>query len=176
MTEIKFLYTGSNLLQKWNIKSSNKYGDSRVGDFLKVTKSNSPTPNTGSVILSPIGNSFMYTEKSGNNHGNKVFLSFVRTDNIHITKITFYYNRFSIDGDYKAMGRFRIQLLLEDNTWSTQYTIAKNTQYSNTPSERTLINLDFTIEKIGIKLIYDQIDSPLCDMCFSNITITHSVN
>ena len=27
----------------------------------------------------------------------------------------------------------------------------------------------------GIKLIYDEIDSPNCDMCFSNITITHSV-
>ena len=30
------------------------------------------------------------------------------------------------------MGRFRIQLLLEDNTRSTQYTIAKNSQCSDT--------------------------------------------
>ena len=32
------------------------------------------------------------------------------------------------------MGCFRIQLLLDDNTWSTQYTIDKNTQYSDSES------------------------------------------
>ena len=44
------------------------------------------------------------------------------------------------------MGRFRIQLLLEDNIWSTQNTIANNTQYSDTSTDWTLLNLDFTIE------------------------------
>ena len=73
------------------------------------------------------------------------------------------------------MGRFRIQLLLEDNTWSTQYTIAENTQYSDNSTDWTLLNLDFIVEIYGIKLICDQIDKPHADMCFSNITITHSV-
>ena len=73
------------------------------------------------------------------------------------------------------MGRFRIQLLLEDNTWSTQYTIAEITQYSDTSTDWTLLNLDFTVENYGNKLVYDQIDTPHADMCFSNITITHSV-
>ena len=73
------------------------------------------------------------------------------------------------------MGRFRIQLLSEDNTWSTQYTIVKNTQYITTSTERTLLNLDFTIENYGIKLIYDQKDTAHADVCFSKITITHSV-
>ena len=73
------------------------------------------------------------------------------------------------------MGRFRIQLLLEDNTWSTQYIIAKNTQYSVNSTDWSLLNLDFTVEKYGNELIYDQIDTPHADMCFSNITITHSV-
>ena len=73
------------------------------------------------------------------------------------------------------MGRFRIQLSLQDNTWSTQYTIAKNAQYSDTSTDSTLLNLDFTIESYGIKLVYDQIDKLHADMCFSNITITHSV-
>ena len=73
------------------------------------------------------------------------------------------------------MGRFRIELLLENNTWSTQYTIAKNSQYSDNSTDWKLLNLDFTIENYGIKLIYDQIDTPHADMCFSNITITHSV-
>ena len=73
------------------------------------------------------------------------------------------------------MGRFRIQLLLGDNTWSTQYTIGKNTQYSDTSSDWTLLILDFIVGNYGFKLIYDQIDTAHADMCFSNITITHSV-
>ena len=73
------------------------------------------------------------------------------------------------------MGRFRIQFLLEDNTWRTQYTVAKNTHYIDNSTDWTLLNLDFTIENYGIKLIYDQIDKLHADMCFSNITITHSV-
>ena len=73
------------------------------------------------------------------------------------------------------MVRFRIQPLLKINTWSTQYTIAKNTQYSDNSTYWTLINLDFTVENYGVKLILDQIDTPHSDMCFSNITIAHSV-
>ena len=117
----------------------------------------------------------MYIETSSNNNGNNVFASFERTDIIRITNITFYCNRYSSsDSNLRGMGRLRIQLL-EDNTWSTQYTIAKNTQYSNTSTDWTLLNLDFTVESYGIKLIYDQIVTAHADMCFSNITITHSI-
>ena len=73
------------------------------------------------------------------------------------------------------MGCFRIQLLLEDNTWLTVYTIAKNTQKSDTSTEWSLLLLDFTQENYGIKLIYDQIDTAHADMGFSNITSTHSI-
>ena len=105
------------------------------------------------------------------------FCSFERTDIIQKTDITFYFNRFSIltNDSLKSLGRFRIQWLLEDNTWSTQYNIAKNTQCSDNSTYWTLLNLDFTVENYGIKLISDQIDKPHADMCFSNITITHSV-
>ena len=119
----------------------------------------------------------MYIETSSNNHGDSVFCSFERTDIFQITNITFYYNRFSIltNDSLKSMGRFRIQLLLEDNTWSTQHTIDKNTQYSDNSTDWTFVNLDFTVENYGNKLIYDEIDTPHADMCFSNITGTHSV-
>ena len=112
-----------------------------------------------------------------NNNGNNVFVSFQRSDIIQITNITFYFNRFSIltNDSLKSMGRFRIELLVEDNTWSTQYTIAKNTQDSDNSTEWTLSNLDFTVENYGIKLILDQIGTAHADMCFSNITIIHSV-
>ena len=73
------------------------------------------------------------------------------------------------------MGIFRIQLLLEDDTWTTQYTINENSQYSESSTTWSLLNLDFTAENYGIKLVYDRIDSPHADMCFSDITITHSV-
>ena len=74
----------------------------------------------------------------------------------------------------KSMGRFRIELL-GDNTWSTRYNIPKNDRYSDTSTDWTLVNLNFTEENYGVKLIYNQIDTPHADICFSNIIITHSV-
>ena len=72
------------------------------------------------------------------------------------------------------MGRFRIQLLLQDNIWSTQDTIPRNDQYSDTSTDWTLLNLNHTLNIYGIKLSYDQIDTAHADMCFSKITLTHS--
>ena len=178
MTEIKYPNIGSDLLQKWNIKCNNKNNVSKVGDFVKSTKTISPTGHSGATSLPPIGNSFMYIETSSNNHGHeRVFVSWERTDIIQISNITFYYNRFSIltNNSKKSMGRLRIQLLLEDNTWSTRHNIPKNDRYSNSSSQWTLVNLNFTVENYRIRLIYDQIDTPHADICFSNIIITHSV-
>ena len=73
------------------------------------------------------------------------------------------------------MGRFRIQFLLGDNTWSTRYNIPKKDRSSDTSTEWTPVNLNFTEENYGITLIYDEIDTAHADMCFSNFTITHSV-
>ena len=73
------------------------------------------------------------------------------------------------------MGRFRNQLLLEDNTWSTRYNIPKNDRYSDTSADWTKVSLNFTVENYCIKLKYHEIDSLYADMCFSNITKTHSV-
>ena len=166
--------TGGYLLPYWKIICKNNNGKRQ--NFIKSAKTNSPTGNSGATSLPPIGNSFMYIETSSNNNGNNVFASFERTDIIQITNITSYYCRFSTsDKNLRGMGRFRIQLLLEDNIWSTQFTIAKNTQYSDNSSDWTLLNLDFTVENYGIKLIFDQIGTAHADMCFSNITITHSV-
>ena len=97
----------------------------------------------------------MYSETSSSNHGNIVFVSWERTDIIQIFDITIFYIQFSIltIDSLKSMGRLRIQLLLEDNTWSTRYNIPKIDQYSDTSTERTLVNLNFTIENYGIKLI-----------------------
>ena len=169
---------GSYLLPRWKVVCNDKNNNGVTTNFIRATKTNSPTNNSGATSLPPIGTAFLYIETSSNNHGHaRVFVSWERTDIIQISNITFYYNRFSIltNDSLKSMGRFRIQLLLEDNTWSTRYNIPKNDQYSDTSTDWTLVNLYFTIENYGIRLVYDQIDTPHADMCFSNITITHSV-
>ena len=92
----------------------------------------------------------MYIETSGNNHGNNVFVSFERIDIIQISNIAFYYNKFSkSDPIFFSMGRFRIQILLEDNTWSTRYNIQKNDRYSDSSTDWTWVRLlnSFLINK-----------------------------
>ena len=129
-TEIRYPNIGNDLLQKWTIKCNNKNNQSILTYFLKSTKTNSPTGNSGATSLPPIGNAIMYIETSSNNHGNNVYVTWERTDIIQITNISFYYNRFSIsDENLRAMGRFKIQLLLKNNIWTTQFVINENDQY-----------------------------------------------
>ena len=177
-TVMKAGKNGITVLAYWRIVCNDRNNNGKISDFIKSTKTNSPTGNSGATSLPPVGTAFMYIETSSYNIGDSVFVSWERTDILQSSNITFYYNRFSIvtNDSLKAMGRFRIQLLLENDTWSTQYTIAKNSQYSDSSPDWTLLNLNFTVENYGIKLNYDEIDSAHPDMCFSNITITHSVN
>ena len=73
------------------------------------------------------------------------------------------------------MCKFSIQLLLEDKTWSRSYNKAKYDRYSDSSTEWTKLSQNFTVENYGIKLIYCRIDTAHADMCFSKITIPHSV-
>ena len=120
----------------------------------------------------------MYLAISSNNNGHeRVFVSFERTDIIQISKIIFYYKRFSFlkNEVKKSMGRFRIQLILEDKLRSTPHNIHKKDRYSDSSTDWTLVILNFTVKNYGVKLICDQIDTPHADRCFSNIIITHSI-
>ena len=86
----------------------------------------------------------MYFETSANIHGSdNNFVSFQRTDIIQNSKLPFYFNKFSLltNISLKSMGRFRIQLILEDNTWSTLFNILKNDQYSKFSTDWTPVNL-----------------------------------
>ena len=73
------------------------------------------------------------------------------------------------------MDRFRIQIIFEVDTWNTGFNIPKNDRCSDSSTDWTLVSLNSTIKNYGRKLIYDQVDSLLCDIYFSIITITHSV-
>ena len=54
-----------------------------------------------------------------------------------------------------------------------QKIIDENYNYSATSGEGTSLKINFTEADYGIKLVYDQIDTALADMGFSNVT--HSV-
>ena len=173
-TIIKFPNHGGYLLPNWRIFCNDRSNSGKIQNFIRSTKTNSPTTNSGATVQPPIGDSFMYIETSSNNFGLNVFCIWERVDIIHISNITFYYNRFSIQGDLRAMGRFCIQILTKDNVWLTKFNIPKNDQFSDASTDWIILNLNITDENYGVKFIYDQIDSAHADMCFSNLTITHS--
>ena len=113
---------------KTNCNDINKNG--KISNFIKSRKTKNPSSHSGATSLPPIGKSFMFIEKNSNNHDKNVFVSWERTDIIQITNMTFSWSRFSniTNDSLRTVGRFRIQLLLQANTWSTQHTIAKNIQ------------------------------------------------
>ena len=174
-TILKYPNNGGYLLPSWRIFCNDRNNNVKIQNFIRSTKTNSPTGNSGAIVTPPIGDSFMYFEFSGNNFGSNVFCSWERIDIIQISNITFYYNRFTIQGDLRAMGRFRIQILTKDNVWLTNFNEPKNDQFSNAATDWTILSLNITDENYGIKLIYDQIETAHADMCFSNISITHSI-
>ena len=138
---IKTPETGGYLLQSWNIICNHKNGSGKVQNFTKSTKS-------GATNLPPVGGSFMHIETSSNNHGAYVFCSFAPADVIQISKKTFYHTRYlNLTNDpLNSVGRFRIQLLLSDKTWSTRRNVPKRDRYSGSTTDWTLVSLKFTVE------------------------------
>ena len=110
--------TGGYVLPLWKVYCNDKNGGGKKSTFIKATKSSSSTNHSGATSIPPVGNSFTFIETSSNNHGNNVYVSFEQAEIIQVSKIKFYYNRFSIltNNSLKHMGRFSIQLLLEGNS------------------------------------------------------------
>ena len=157
-TKLIFPNTGTDLLQNWKIICNNKLGEGLPSDFVKSTKTNSPTGLSGATSLPPIGTCFMYIETSANNHNSSndnVSVSFERTDIIHISNIAFYYNRFSTSiADKRNMGKLDIQLL-RNGVWETEYTMDKNSIFSALSTDWTILNMNIISQpNYGIKLVY----------------------
>ena len=95
----------------------------KIQIFSKQPKTNTPTPKTGAKVLPPKGPSCMYIGTRSKNFGSNVYCSFERSVFLTISDISFSYFRYPADGNNKAMRRFRIQLLLIHNTWTTPYNI-----------------------------------------------------
>ena len=73
------------------------------------------------------------------------------------------------------MGRFRIQLFLGGDTWSTRYSIRKNDRSSDSSTDWTLLSLNLSVGNYDIKLTYGEIDTAQAEMCHSNISEARSV-
>ena len=108
------------LLQNWIKKCNVKNNNGNLKNFEKINKNKLTTGHSRGTSLSSIVDSYIYIRKSSYNHG-EVIVSFQRIDIIQIIKINFFYNSYpilTIDSS-KAKGRFRIQFLSDDKTWST---------------------------------------------------------
>ena len=174
-----FPNTGNDLLQNWKIICNNRNGEGKPSDFMKLTKTSSPTGESGPTSLAPIGNCFMYIETTSNNNNSSndnVFVSFESTDNINISNITFYYNRYSISlASHRNMGKVEIQIL-RNGVWETEYTIEKDGDFSTLSTDWTLLNMNIISQpNYDIKLVYSGISTAHADMGFSDINISHSI-
>ena len=61
-TIFKFPNIGQDLLQRWKIICNDKNNESQIGNFIKSTKTSSPTSHSGATTKPPIGDAFMYIE------------------------------------------------------------------------------------------------------------------
>ena len=87
---------GQYLIPRWKVVCNDKNNNALTTNFIRASKTTSPTSHSGATSLPPIGKAFIYVETSSNNHGHeRVFVSWERTDIIQFTKNTFYYNSFS---------------------------------------------------------------------------------
>ena len=67
---------GQYLLPRWKVDCNDKNSNGVTTNFIRATKSNSPTSQPGATSLAPICNSFMSIETSSHNHGpERVFVN-----------------------------------------------------------------------------------------------------
>ena len=60
-------------LQQRIIKCIGKNNKTKLQNFVKSSKTNTPIPRAGATNLTPIGESFMYFETSADDYGRNVF-------------------------------------------------------------------------------------------------------
>ena len=74
LTDITVIIAGNNglsLLPNWRFVCNDKNISGKISNFIKSTKTKSPTGDSGSTTLPPIGSAFLYIETSSNNDGKK---------------------------------------------------------------------------------------------------------
>ena len=72
-TVIKSPNSGGYLLQNWKRECKDKNASGKIQKFIRSTKTNSPTGDSGATSLPPIySDSFMYIETSSNKNGDNL--------------------------------------------------------------------------------------------------------
>ena len=66
--------SGGCLLPLWKIVCNHRNNSGKLTNFIRVTESRSPTPNSGATSLPPIGDTFMYMKTSQNNYAQNFFV------------------------------------------------------------------------------------------------------
>ena len=72
LPDITVIIAGKNgltLLPNWRFVCNDKNISGKISNFIKSTKTKSPTGDSGSTTLPPIGSAFLYIETSSNNNG-----------------------------------------------------------------------------------------------------------
>ena len=57
-----FPSSGDQLLPNWKFICNNRNGEAKLSDFIKSTKTISPTGQSGTTNLQPLGNAHMYSK------------------------------------------------------------------------------------------------------------------
>ena len=73
------------------------------------------------------------------------------------------------------MGRIRIQFLVPDGQWHSEYIFDENINYNATSTEWSLLDLDFAETNYSIELVNDLIDATHVDVRFSDNMTTYSI-
>ena len=74
ITVMKAPNSSGYLLPSWRTICNDRNINGKISNFIKSTKTNSPSSDAGATILPPTGTAFMYIETSSNNNGD-MFLS-----------------------------------------------------------------------------------------------------
>ena len=86
---IKTGKAGPFLLTLWKVEYNQGVVAGKSSNFIRATKSTSPTPISGSSTIPPIAISFICMGIIGENLGLNLFVNFERIDIIQISNITF---------------------------------------------------------------------------------------
>ena len=68
ITTMKIGNGGGYLLPSWRIFCNDKNNNGKITNFIRSTKTNSPTGDSRATSLPPIGKAFLYIETSSGNH------------------------------------------------------------------------------------------------------------
>ena len=159
--------TGNDLLPRWTLNTLDINGVKNNSSFFKSTNLHTPSSKTGMYESLKIR---MFIESSSPNFSidNSTFCSMERNDLSNVKHIYFRYGRYSDSSDShpKVMLRMDIDIINNDQTYTTITSIEENTTYSQTWHNQgwLTMNLPISDDNKGVRFNFTQISQANCDM------------